>query len=237
MPVEYSENSLDTYDPKGSLYVVSTPIGNLGDITFRAVEILKSVDQIACEDTRKASILAKRFDIDTPRTSYHEHNARKRCPGLIKDLNNGKNIALISDAGTPGISDPGFLIIRECINCGIPVIQIPGATAFLTALAVSGLPTDRFIFEGFLPPKKGRKKRLEAISDISCTIIFYESPHRIKKTVNELYEHFGDRRIVIARELTKKFEDITRTTLSEAVRVLEKTTPKGEFVLILEGYK
>ncbi|MCP4725861.1 MAG: 16S rRNA (cytidine(1402)-2'-O)-methyltransferase [bacterium] len=237
MSVENYKISTDTADQKGSLYVVSTPIGNLGDITFRAVETLKSVDLIACEDTRKASILAKRFEIDTPRISYHEHNARKRCPKLIAELLGGKDLALISDAGTPGISDPGYLIIRDCINNEIPVIQIPGASAFLTALAVSGLPTDRFIFEGFLPPKKGRKKRLTAISEVNCTIIFYESPHRIKRTINELYEFFGDRRVVIARELTKKFEEIRRTSLSNAVEIFETTSPKGEYVVIVEGCK
>jgi 16S rRNA (cytidine1402-2'-O)-methyltransferase len=237
MPVKQTKMNSDTAGPKGSLYVVSTPIGNLEDITFRAVETLKKVSLIACEDTRKASILAKKYDIDTKRISYHEHNARQRCPRLVEQLLEGNDIALISEAGTPGISDPGYLIINECVNNEIPVIQIPGASAFLTALAVSGLPTDRFIFEGFLPPKKGRKKRLEAISGVTCTIIFYESPHRIKKTVSELYDFFGDRRIVIARELTKKFEEITRTTLSRAVENLGKTTPKGEYVLLMEGLR
>jgi len=219
----------------GTLYVVSTPIGNLGDITFRALETLKTVNFIAAEDTRRASIIAKKFEITTLRISYHEHNAQKRIPQFIRRLNAGESIALISDAGTPGISDPGFKLIRECIDERISVTTIPGASAFLSALVVSGLPTDRFVFEGFLPPKKGRKTRLEFLNTEKRTLILYESPHRILRTVKDLYKYFGERKLVIGRELTKLYEEIIRTTTSDAIQLLEERKLKGELVLVVQG--
>ncbi|MCH7781793.1 16S rRNA (cytidine(1402)-2'-O)-methyltransferase [candidate division KSB1 bacterium] len=219
----------------GTLYVVSTPIGNLGDITHRAVETLKTADLIAAEDTRRASIIAKKFEITTPRLSYHEYNAQKRIPQFLRRLKAGENIALISDAGTPGISDPGFKLIRNCIEKEISVTAIPGASAFLPALVVSGLPTDRFVFEGFLPVKKGRKTRLEFLINEKRTIIFYESPHRLLRTVKDLCEYFGERQLVIVRELTKLYEEIIRTTTTDAVQLLEKRKLKGEFVLVVHG--
>lgn len=219
----------------GTLYVVSTPIGNLGDISCRALETLKTANFIAAEDTRRASIIAKKYEISTPRFSYHEHNAQKRIPQFLRRLMAGESIALISDAGTPGISDPGFKLIRTCIEQGIAIIAIPGASALLPALVVSGLPTDRFVFEGFLPVKKGRKTRLEFLINEKRTIILYESPHRLLRTVKDLYEYFGERKLVIARELTKLYEEIIRTTTTDAVQLLEKRKLKGEFVLVVQG--
>lgn len=219
----------------GILYIVSTPIGNLGDITFRAVETLKNVDVIAAEDTRRASILTGKYDITTSRISYHEHNARRRIPDLIKRLQSGRNVALISDAGTPGISDPGFKLIRSCVEEKINVVAIPGPSAILPALVCSGLPTDRFVFEGFLPAKKGRKKRLEQIARELRTVVLYESPHKIKRTLQDLHDYCGNRNLVIARELTKLYEEIMRTTTVEALGLFDKRIPKGEYVLVLEG--
>jgi len=221
----------------GTLYIIATPIGNLGDITYRAVETLKEVDIIACEDTRKAGILAQKFDLKAKRISYFDHNSKLRDKELLKYLNSGKNIALISEAGSPLISDPGFTLVNTCIDNDIDVLSIPGPTALISALTVSGLPADRFTFEGFLPPKKGRNKRLESLKDLKHTLIFYESPHRISKLLNELREKFGNRRVVLVREMTKKFEEVIRTTLDEAVNLYAEKKPKGEFVIILEGSK
>ncbi|HEX9971101.1 MAG TPA: 16S rRNA (cytidine(1402)-2'-O)-methyltransferase [bacterium] len=221
----------------GTLYLVSTPIGNLKDITYRAVEILSAVDLIAAEDTRHAGILLKHFDISTPTTSYFDFNKERKTPGLIEKLLSGRSIAVISDAGTPGISDPAFYIVREAIRHDIAVEAIPGATAFVPALIISGLPTDRFIFEGFLPPKKGRQTRLRALSEEIRTIIIYESPKKLMTTLHDLRQHLGNRRIAIARELTKKFEQIYRGTLEEIIDHPEIIKLKGEFVVIIEGNK
>ena len=219
----------------GILYIVSTPIGNLRDITYRAVDTLQSVSLIAAEDTRRASIVARRYEITTPFISYFEHNARRRIPELMKRLHNKEDIALISDAGTPGISDPGYLLIRRCIEESVPVVAVPGATAFVAALSVSGLPTNRFLFEGFLPVKKGRKKRLEALAHEERTIILYESPHRIERTAAELLLHCGNREVAIVREITKLYEEVIRTRLADAVELFKVHKPRGEYVLIIHG--
>lgn len=221
----------------GTLYLVSTPIGNLKDITYRAVEILSHVALIAAEDTRHAAILLQHYGITTSTTSYFEYNKEKKTPGLIEKLLQGESIAVISDAGTPGISDPAFLIVREAIRHNIPVEAIPGATAFVPALITSGLPTDRFIFEGFLPTKKGRQSKLKALAEEIRTIIIYESPKRLTTTLRDLKQHLGDRRISIARELTKKFEQHYRGTLEEIAEHPNLIKLKGEFVIILEGKK
>ena len=219
----------------GKLYLVSTPIGNLKDITIRAIEVLSNVDLIAAEDTRHAAILLKHYNITIPTTSYFDFNKEKKTPGLIKKLLQGQSIAVISDAGTPGISDPAFYFVREAIRQDIPVEAIPGATAFVPALIVSGLPTDRFVFEGFLPIKKGRQKRLQEIANEKRTIILYESPRRLLKTVADLKQHFGNRRISIARELTKKFEQVYRGTLEEICENPDLVKIKGEFVVVIQG--
>lgn len=226
-------------EPKqtGKLYLVSTPIGNLKDITFRALEILATVDLIAAEDTRRASILLKHHDIKTPTTSFFDFNKEQKTPGLIKRMTQGQSIAVISDAGTPGISDPAFYIVRQAIRERIPVEAIPGATAFVPALITSGLPTDRFVFEGFLPPKKGKQKRLQELCEEKRTIIIYESPKRLLKTLKDLNQYFGNRRISIARELTKKFEQIYRGNLEDICEHPEALKLKGEFVLVIEGRK
>ncbi|MFN3134594.1 MAG: 16S rRNA (cytidine(1402)-2'-O)-methyltransferase [Candidatus Kryptonium sp.] len=219
----------------GKLYVVSTPIGNLDDITFRAVEVLKSVDLIACEDTRRTLILLEKFNIAKKLVSYYNYNERQRTEELISHLKSGKNIALVSDSGTPGISDPGYILIRRAIEENIQVIPIPGPTAFVSALVVSGLPMDEFVFVGFLPHKKGRKTKLQKLAQEERTIILYESPHRLLKTLNEILEIFGDREITIAKELTKVHEEVFRGRISE---VLNKLTPdkiKGEFVIVISG--
>jgi len=222
-------------ESKGILYVVSTPIGNLDDITRRAVNVLEEVDAVVAEDTRKTSILLQHLGISKTLISYHEHNEHKRAGELVRKLESEMSLALVSDAGTPGISDPGFLIVRECLNHGIQVVPVPGASALIAALTVSGLPMDRFIFEGFLPHKKGRKKRIESFKDEERTVILYESPHRILRTLRELRETLGDRQAVIGRELTKKFEEIVRGTLGELEQHFESKTIKGEFVLIISG--
>ena len=218
----------------GSLYVVSTPIGNLKDITLRAIDTLKSVDLIAAEDTRHTKILTSRYDIKTPMTSFYEYNKIAKGKYIIEQLKNGKNIALVSDAGTPGISDPGFNIINGAINNGIAVIPIPGPTALITALVVSGKPTHRFSFEGFLPVKRGaRLKRLKEAAKSDRTIVCYESPHRLLKALQDMLEVFEDREIVCARELTKKFEEIRREPISSLITHFTKNPPKGEFILII----
>jgi 16S rRNA (cytidine1402-2'-O)-methyltransferase len=220
---------------KGTLYIVSTPIGNLEDITYRAVNILSNVDLVAAEDTRNSGNLLKHFNIHKPLLSFYSYNESRRLPELIEKLKSGLSIALVSDAGTPGISDPAYTIIRAAIDENIPVVAIPGAAAFLPALVTSGLPIDRFVFEGFLPVKKGRKTKLEYLRDEDRTIILYESPHRILRTLNDLMEYFGDREIAVARELTKKFEEIRRGKLSEIITYYSSHTIRGEFVLIISG--
>lgn len=220
--------------PHGILYVVATPIGNLKDITLRAIEVLKEADVIAAEDTRHTKILTDHHGINTPLTSYFEHNKITKGDYLIKFLKEGKDIALVSDAGTPGISDPGAHIIGLAIKNGISVVGIPGPTAFVLGLVVSGAPTDRFVFEGFLPSKSAaRKKRLSQFKDEKRTVIFYESPHRILKTLYDILETLGDIRISVMRELTKKFEEILRDKVSVLIANFEKGKPRGEFLVVL----
>ena len=216
------------------LFVVPTPIGNLGDITLRSIEVLKSVDLILAEDTRTSSKLLKHYDIDTPVESFHMHNEHKKLESIINKLRGYFEIALISDAGTPGISDPGFLLVRECINNEVEVECLPGPTAFVPALVSSGLPCDRFSFEGFLPVKKGRTKRLKELSTETKTMVFYESPHRILKTLNDLSNYFDvESQISVSRELTKLYEETFRGTIKESVEHFEKNKTKGEFVIVL----
>ena len=220
----------------GSLFIVATPIGNLEDITFRAVRILSEVDLIAAEDTRQTKILLTRYDINTPMTSYHKFNIKSKTPHLIKLLKEGKNLALVSDSGMPGISDPGYELIRESVNQGIRVEPIPGPSAAITALAVSGLPTDKFIFEGFLPKKPGKKaKRLKELKSEKATIIIYESPYRVVKTLEDIKETLGDRSVAVCRELTKKFEEVVRGKAGEVLEKFRERKPKGEVVVVVEG--
>ena len=218
---------------KGVLYIVSTPIGNLEDITFRAIRILKDSSLIAAEDTRRSKVLLSHYNISTPTISYYEHNRYTRIPKLVDHLIDGEDIALITDAGTPGISDPAYRLIRAAINSDCRVESIPGASASLAALVASGLPTDRFIFEGFLPHKKGRKGKLEKVKDIDATIIFYESPNRLVRTLKDILEYIGDRPIAIGRELSKKFEEIMRGRVSDILSHYNTNKPKGEFVIVI----
>ena len=218
---------------KGTLYIVSTPIGNLEDMTIRGIRILKECPLIAAEDTRHTSRLLKHYDILTPTISYFEHNRFARIPQIINHLNSGKDIAVVTDAGTPGISDPAYKLIRAGIEENIRVESIPGASASITALVASGLPTDRFIFEGFLPSKKGRKSKLERLAIIDATIIFYESPKRIHRTLKDVLEYIGDRPAVIGRELTKMHEELVRGKVSELLTYFNERKPRGEFVLMI----
>ena len=217
----------------GKLFIVSTPIGNLGDITFRAVETLNNVQLIAAEDTRHSKKLLSHFNIATPVISYFEHNRFKRIPKIIEHLNDGDNVAIITDAGTPGISDPAYKLIRESIINNIIIEPIPGASASLAALVSSGLPTDKFLFDGFLPTKKGRKKKINSVKDIEATLIYYESPKRLHRTLKNLLEILGDRPAVVARELTKIHEEIKRGTLSELLLYFTSKIPKGECVILV----
>ena len=220
------------------LFLVPTPIGNLEDITFRSIRILNEVDLILAEDTRTSGKLLKHFDIKPPMQSFHMHNEHKVLDKMIDKLKMGIKIALISDAGTPGISDPGFLLVRACVEEGIDTECLPGATALIPAIVQSGFPTDRFIFEGFLPPKKGRQTRLKQWSEETRTIVFYESPHKIVKTLSQLQEFVGaDRMLSVSRELSKKFEETLRGTVNELILHFSKKAPKGEFVIVLEGKK
>ncbi|MEH1960472.1 MAG: 16S rRNA (cytidine(1402)-2'-O)-methyltransferase [Nostoc sp.] len=225
-------------DPKpGTLYVVGTPIGNLEDMTFRAVRILQTVDIIAAEDTRHTGKLLQHFQVKTPQVSYHEHNRTSRIPELLEHLVNDKAIALVSDAGMPGISDPGYELVKACIEAGIPVVPIPGASAAITALSAAGLPTDRFVFEGFLPSKsQQRQQHLESLQTESRTLIFYESPHRLRDTLQDLAEVWGsDRQIVLGRELTKLYEEFWRGTIAEAIAHYSQREPQGEYTLVVAG--
>ena len=216
------------------LYIVSTPIGNLKDITLRALETLKSVDLIAAEDTRHTRILCDHYEIKTPLTSYFEHNQFKKGEYLLGLLREGKNIALVTDAGTPGISDPGYSLIQLAKGNDIPLTVIPGATALIVALTLSGLPMDKFVFEGFLPVKEqARRKKLENLKDETRTIIFYESPYRVVKSLKDIEEVLGNPVVVVARELTKKFEEIKQAPASQLHEYFSKVKPKGEFVLLL----
>ncbi len=222
---------------ENALYLVATPIGNLADISYRAIHILKSVNLIAAEDTRTSSVLMNHYSINTPLRSYHSHNIPSQTPKLVEQLKAGKSIALISDAGTPGISDPGYVLVCACVENDIRVIPIPGASAFISALVASGLPTQRFVFEGFLPHKKGRKTRIESLIDETRTIVLYESPHRIHKTLIQLNEALGERRCVLGREISKKFEEFISGTLPQLSESLVDKKVKGELVLVVEGKK
>ncbi|MEK6744945.1 MAG: 16S rRNA (cytidine(1402)-2'-O)-methyltransferase [Nitrospirota bacterium] len=222
----------------GTLYIVSTPIGNLEDITLRAIRILKEADAIAAEDTRHTQKLLNKFDIHTPLTSYHDHNKEEKAPVLVSRLLEGKNVALVSDAGTPGISDPGYFLINLAIDQKVPVVPIPGATAAIAALSISGLPTDRFVFEGFLPSKHtARLKRLEELTKEERTLIFYEAPHRILQTLDDMLAVLGDRKAVLTRELTKVHEQVIRGSLSDVKKQLEAGSMKGEFTVILQAHQ
>jgi 16S rRNA (cytidine1402-2'-O)-methyltransferase len=218
---------------RGKLFVVATPIGNLQDISFRAVETLKKVHCIFAEDTRTSKKLINHYDIDTKLYSYHDHSSEKEIARLLDILKDQKDVALISDAGTPTISDPGYSLIRQCINEGIDVIPIPGASALTAAISASGLPSDAFTFIGFLPTKKGRKKKISSLENLDMTIVLFESPHRLIKTLNQLKEALGERPIVVARELTKLYEEIIRGNFSSAIEFFEAKKIKGEIVIMI----
>ncbi|MBL7977924.1 MAG: 16S rRNA (cytidine(1402)-2'-O)-methyltransferase [Bacteroidetes Order II. Incertae sedis bacterium] len=219
------------------LYIVPTPIGNLEDITLRALRVLREADVVACEDTRTSGVLLQHYQIETPRTSFHAFNEAAKADHLIARIQRGETVALISDAGTPGISDPGFSLVRAAIQAGVSVEVLPGATAFVPALVASGLPCDRFVFEGFLPVKKGRQTRMKALLEESRTMVFYESPHRIQKTLDGFIPLFGpDRPACVARELSKKFEEVVRGSLSSVrAHFGQEAKVRGEFVLIIGG--
>ncbi len=218
------------------LYIIPTPIGNLEDITLRALRLLKEVSVLLAEDTRTSQVLLKHFGIERKLYSHHKFNEHATVDFVASRIEAGESVALISDAGTPGISDPGFLLVRTCLERGLEVETLPGATAFVPALVQSGFPCDRFCFEGFLPQKKGRKKRLAALAEEPRTMVFYESPFRVVKALGEMAEAFGsERRVSVSRELTKKFEQTVRGTLAEVKEHFEQTPPKGEFVIIVEG--
>ena len=218
------------------LYIVPTPIGNLDDITLRAIKVLKEADYILAEDTRTSAFLLKHLGIDKPLRSHHKFNEHATAAAVAESIEAGKTVALVSDAGTPGISDPGFLLVRTCVEAGIEVETLPGATALIPALVQSGFPCDRFCFEGFLPQKKGRTKRLQELADESRSVIFYESPFRVVKCLEQLAEVFGaDRMVSVSRELTKKFEQTVRGTIAEVLDHFREYEPKGEFVIVVAG--
>ena len=222
----------------GKLYLVPTPIGNLDDMTFRAVKVLREVDLILAEDTRNSGKLLKHFEINTQMHSHHMHNEHKTVEGVVQQLKNGRTIALISDAGTPAISDPGFLLTRACVEAGIEVDCLPGATAFVPALVNSGFPNDKFVFEGFLPVKKGRQTRLQLLAEETRTVIFYESPHKLVKTLGQFVEYFGaERPDTVSREITKLHEETIRGTAAEVLKHYEEKPPKGEIVVVVAGKK
>ena len=218
----------------GTLYVVATPIGNLEDVTLRALRVLKEVDVIACEDTRRTRALLAHFDIHTPTVSYFEHNKLTRGPQLLRQLGEGRSVALVTDAGTPGISDPGFMLVRDARAAGIPVVPIPGPAAVAAILSAAGVPADRFVFEGFLPIKPGRRvNRLTALRELDTTIVLYESPHRILATLEAIAGVFGEREIVVGRELTKQFEEIVRAPAAAHHARLTAAGVRGEFTLVI----
>ncbi|MFQ5627406.1 MAG: 16S rRNA (cytidine(1402)-2'-O)-methyltransferase [bacterium] len=230
-----SESKIKSVLQRGTLFIISTPIGNLADITLRGLDTLKKVDIIAAEDTRHSKKLLGHYNIEKPLVSFHEHNKKGKAPQIIRRLIDGKSIGLISDAGTPAISDPGFYLIREAILSEIPVVAIPGATALIPALVLSGLPIHRFAFEGFPPQKKGRKTFFENLQSESRTLIFYESPHRLLRTLLDIKNYLGERRVALARELTKKFEEIIRAKVTDLIKRIEKQPLKGEIVIVVEG--
>ena len=218
------------------LYIVPTPIGNLDDITLRAINVLRNVDYILAEDTRTSAVLLRHLGIDKKLYSHHKFNEHATCAAAVSNIRDGHTVALVSDAGTPGISDPGFMLVRECIAAGVEVETLPGATAFVPALVQSGFPCDRFCFEGFLPQKKGRAKQLQSLAAEERTMIFYESPYRVVKCLEQFAEVFGpERRVSVSRELTKKFEQTVRGTVAEVLEHFRTTDPKGEFVIVLAG--
>jgi 16S rRNA (cytidine1402-2'-O)-methyltransferase len=219
----------------GTLYIVSTPIGNLDDMTLRAIETLRSVDLIACEDTRHSSKLLSHFDIRTKRISYYDEIEEQRSNELLDKMKSGLSVALISDAGTPTVSDPGYRLVQKTIAAGLTVIPVPGASALLAALVSSGFATDRFTFEGFLPRKKGRKSRLRELATESRTIILFESPLRLLKTLDDLKEYIGDRNIAVGREMTKYYEEYVRGTIAAMITHFREKKPRGEFVIVIEG--
>lgn len=220
------------------LYVVPTPVGNLEDMTFRAIRVLKSVDLILAEDTRTSGFLLKHFEIKTPMHSHHKFNEHKTVENVVQRIKSGQTVALISDAGTPAISDPGFLVVRQCVENGIEVECLPGATAFVPALVASGLPNDRFCFEGFLPQKKGRQTKINLLAHESRTMIFYESPFRLVKTMTQLSEVFGvERKASVSREISKIYEETKRGTLQELIQYYTEHIPKGEIVIIVAGFE
>lgn len=220
----------------GTLYVVPTPIGNLEDITYRAIKVLKTSDFILAEDTRTSGFLLKHYDIGTKMYSHHKFNEHQSCQQIVERIQAGANVALISDAGTPAISDPGFLIVRACVDAGIRIECLPGATAFVPALVMSGLPNDRFCFEGFLPQKKGRQTRLTELEGERRTMVFYESPYRVVKTLTQFAEHFGTERLgTVSREISKIYEETIRGTLPELIEHFTKKEPRGEFVIVISG--
>lgn len=221
-----------------TLYLIPTPIGNLEDMTFRAIRILKEVDLILAEDTRTSGVLMKHFDISTPLRAHHMHNEHATVEKLAQEMASGKTMALVTDAGTPGISDPGFLLVRACVQNGVRVESLPGPTAFVPALTVSGIPTDRFTFEGFIPPKKGRQTKFLELQTETRTMVFYESPHKLLKTLEEFTQYFGEDRMMSAsREISKKFEETVRGTTREVLTHFQEHAPKGEFVLVVSGGK
>lgn len=220
----------------GKLFLVPTPIGNLDDMTFRAVKVLKEVDCILAEDTRNSGKLLKHFEISTPMQSHHMHNEHKTVDAVVSRIKNGETTALISDAGTPAISDPGFLLTRACVEAGIEVDCLPGATAIIPALVNSGLPNDKFVFEGFLPVKKGRQTRLKLLAEEPRTMVFYESPHKLLKTLQHFSEYFGeDRQVSVSREITKLHEETIRGTVTEVLQHYSNKPPKGELVIVVKG--
>jgi len=220
----------------GTLYLVPTPVGNLGDFTPRAVEVLREVAYILAEDTRTTAKLTRHFEIDTPLKAFHQHNEHQSTPGWVQALKTGQSLAVCSDAGTPGISDPAFLLVRACTEVEIPVVCLPGPTAFVPALVVSGIPCDRFVFEGFLPHKKGRQKRLGLLAEEERTVVFYESPHRVLKLLRELETYFGaDRWAACSREISKLHEQTLRGPVSELIAHFEAHEPRGEFVVVVAG--
>jgi len=221
-----------------SLYLVPTPIGNLADITLRALEILKQVDVILAEDTRKSGILTRHYQIQKPLVSFHIFNEHKKLEGLIQRMKAGETMALVSDAGTPGISDPGFLLVRACLSHGIQIQCLPGPTAFVPALVKSGFPTDRFVFEGFLPHKKGKQTLLKKLAEEERTVVLYESPHRLEKTLAQMVDHFGDeRKVSVSRELTKIHEETITGSLKEVIEHFSQNKVKGEIVIVIDGNK